>query len=78
MNIAYVDEKSGAVGLYYMDAFDGSQVLDLALLKSRYPVAFEAAKERTATLVRGSPAGIAKTDVPGSPEFQGFLDTSFL
>lgn len=39
-----------------MDAFDGSQVLDLALLKSRYPVAFEAAKERTATL--GNRAGV--------------------
>ena len=29
VNIAYVDEESGTVGLYYIDAFDGSQVLDL-------------------------------------------------
>ena len=28
-NIAYVDEKAGIVGVYYIDAFDGSQVLDL-------------------------------------------------
>ena len=29
VNIAYVDEESGTVGLYYIDAFDGSQVIDL-------------------------------------------------
>lgn len=29
VNIAYVDEKSGTIGLYYMDAFSGSVVLDL-------------------------------------------------
>lgn len=29
VKIAYVDEKSGTVGLYYIDAFDGSQVIDL-------------------------------------------------
>ena len=28
-DIAYVDEKSGTVGLYYVDAFPGSAVLDL-------------------------------------------------
>lgn len=27
--IAYVDEEKGIVGLYYMDAFDGSKVIDL-------------------------------------------------
>jgi len=29
VNIAYVDEESGTVGLYYIDAFPGSVVLDL-------------------------------------------------
>ena len=29
VNIAYVDEESGTVGLYYIDAFPGSPVLDL-------------------------------------------------
>lgn len=28
-NIAYVDEENGIVGLYYIDAFDGTSVLDL-------------------------------------------------
>ena len=28
-DIAYVDAESGVVGLYYMDAFDGTPVLDL-------------------------------------------------
>ena len=29
VNIAYVDVETGTIGLYYIDAFDGSQVLDL-------------------------------------------------
>lgn len=29
VNIAYVDEETGIVGLYYIDAFSGSIVLDL-------------------------------------------------
>lgn len=29
VNIAYVDEEAGIVGLYYIDAFSGSPVLDL-------------------------------------------------
>ena len=29
VNISYVDEKNGIVGLYYIDAFDGTNVLDL-------------------------------------------------
>ena len=28
-NIAYVDAENGVVGLYYIDAFDGTQVIDL-------------------------------------------------
>lgn len=28
-DIAYVDEENGIVGLYYLDAFDGTPVLDL-------------------------------------------------
>ena len=28
-DIAYVDEENGVVGLYYVDAFDGTPVLDL-------------------------------------------------
>lgn len=28
-DIAYVDEENGVVGLYYIDAFDGTQVIDL-------------------------------------------------
>lgn len=28
-DIAYVDIENGVVGLYYVDAFDGTQVLDL-------------------------------------------------
>ena len=29
VNIAYVDVQSGTVGLYYIDAFDGSKVIDI-------------------------------------------------
>ncbi len=29
VNIAYVNEERGIVGLYYIDAFDGTQVIDL-------------------------------------------------
>lgn len=29
VNIAYVDAENGILGLYYIDAFDGTQVLDL-------------------------------------------------
>lgn len=29
VSIAYVDEKAGIIGLYYIDAFPGSMVLDL-------------------------------------------------
>ena len=29
VSIAYVDEKVGIIGLYYIDAFPGSMVLDL-------------------------------------------------
>ena len=29
VNIAYVDVESGTVGLYYIDAFDGSKVIDI-------------------------------------------------
>lgn len=29
VNIAYLDEEAGTIGLYYIDAFSGSMVLDL-------------------------------------------------
>jgi len=29
IDIAYIDEESGIVGLYYIDAFDGTSVLDI-------------------------------------------------
>lgn len=29
VNISYVDKENGIVGLYYVDAFDGSKVIDL-------------------------------------------------
>ena len=29
VNISYVDEENGILGLYYIDAFDGTNVLDL-------------------------------------------------
>ena len=28
-DISFVDEKNGIVGLYYIDAFDGTEVIDL-------------------------------------------------
>ena len=29
VDIAYVDEEKGIIGLYYIDAFDGTDVIDL-------------------------------------------------